>query len=77
MVDLNGKEERLKLENFPKKLKMLRTEGDFLVEQVALFVGVSTASIRNYEAGTNYPNVNRLLKLANLFDVPLEYFFTE
>ena len=77
MFDFNGKEERLTLEYFPKKLKALRTEGNFLVEQVALFAGVSTASIRNYEAGTTYPNMKRLLKLANFFDVPLDYFFTK
>ncbi|EOS7714523.1 helix-turn-helix transcriptional regulator, partial [Enterococcus hirae] len=35
------------------------------------------ASIRNYEAGTTYPNVERLLRLANFFDVPLDYFFKE
>ncbi len=77
MFDFNGEEERLKLENFPKKLKVLRTERNFLVEQIALFVGVSTASIRNYEAGTTYPNVKRLLKLANFFDIPLDYFFKD
>ncbi|EGP5595297.1 hypothetical protein BH743_12225 [Enterococcus faecium] len=77
MFDFKGKDDQLKLEIFPKKLKELRTEQNFLVEQIALFVGVSTASIRNYESGTTYPNVERLLKLANFFDVPLDYFFKE
>lgn len=77
MFDFNGKEERVKLEYFPRKLRTLRMEGNFLVEQVALFAGVSTTSIHNYEAGKNYPNVKRLLKLANFFDVSLDYFFTE
>ncbi|EOS7839749.1 helix-turn-helix transcriptional regulator [Enterococcus hirae] len=77
MFDFNRKEDQLKLEIFPKKLKALRTERNFLVEQIALFAGVSTASIRNYEAGTTYPNVERLLRLANFFDVQLDYFFKE
>ncbi|EGP4929905.1 helix-turn-helix transcriptional regulator, partial [Enterococcus faecium] len=29
------------------------------------------------ESGATYPNVERLLKLANFFDVPLDYFFKE
>lgn len=71
------KQRELELEYFPKKLKALRNERNFLVEQVALFVGASTTTIRTYEAGKSFPNVQRLIKLANFFDVSLDYFFTE
>lgn len=74
---IERKEKRFKAELVAKKLRTLRVENHLLVEQVALLAGVTTTSIRSYEAGTTFPNVPRLVKLANFYDVSLDYFFTE
>lgn len=77
MFRFSYEEDKLKAELFSKNLKKIREERELIVEQIALLAGVSTASIRSYEAGTTLPNVKRVLKLANFFDVSLDYFFTE
>lgn len=74
---IERKEARLSMAYLPKKIRALRVKNELLVEQVALLIGVTTTSIRSYEAGTTVPNVAKLVTLANLFDVSLEYFFME
>lgn len=68
------KEEKLDAAYLPEKLKGLRNKAMFSVEQMALLSGVTVQSIRSYEAGLTSPNVKRLVKLANFFDVSLDYF---
>lgn len=74
---IERKEARLSMAYLPKNLRALRVKNELLVEQIALLIGVTTTSIRSYEAGTTVPNVAKLVTLANLFDVSLEYFFMD
>lgn len=54
-------------------LRQLRIERGWSQMAVGLDVDVSTSSIQQYEAGTNYPSVKTLIRLADLFDVSLDY----
>ncbi|AEJ87167.1 TPA: helix-turn-helix transcriptional regulator [Enterococcus hirae] len=74
---MDCEEEKLKSKYFSKKLRKLRLEHGFVIEEVALLLGVSGNTIRNYETNNGKPSIDRLIKLANVFNVSLDYFFTE
>ena len=61
------------MQYFGERLKRLRIEHNLTQEQLAQRVGVLKASISSYELGKQYPTINTLIKLCNLFDVSADY----
>lgn len=58
---------------FKDKLKQLRTERNLTQADVAKGIGVSAATIGNYEQGTREPRNNEMWqKLANYFDISVD-----
>ena len=58
---------------FPKKLKQLRQNREWSQGQVAMKIGVDLQRISKYERGVLYPTTELVLKIANLFEVSLDY----
>lgn len=53
------------------RLRTLRIEAAMTQQQVARAVGVSTQSVRNWEAGRNGPGAEAFSKLSDLFNIPI------
>ncbi|WP_195543648.1 helix-turn-helix domain-containing protein [Massiliimalia timonensis] len=54
-------------------LAELRKDKGLTQKEVAEIIGVSPATISNYEIGIIYPSVENLIKLAELFDVNCDF----
>ena len=59
--------------DFPKKLKQLRQSKEWSQGQVAMKIGVDMQRISKYERGVLFPTTELALKLADLFEVSLDY----
>lgn len=59
------------------KIKSFRVEKGFSSVQVADLLGISESTYRRYETDKNYPDVNLLDKMAQLFEKPIYEFFPE
>lgn len=57
---------------FNKKLQELRKEKKLSQEQLAESIDVSRQAIAKWESGKSYPEVDKLIKLSNLFGVSLD-----
>lgn len=55
------------------KLKVLRVEQELRQEDVAKKVDLSLTGYRNIETGQSVPTVGTLIKLADLYNVSLDY----
>jgi len=63
---------------FKQKLRLMRERTGISQEKLAEVVGVSRGSIANYEGGVSYPKNREVYsKLAEYFDVDINYFLTE
>lgn len=62
---------------FHKILKEKRKELGLTQEQLAKQLMVSRSAISNWEIGRNYPDIQSLITIANIFDVSLDYLFNE
>lgn len=58
---------------FGERLKELREEKGMSQQDLAYFLNISRSSVSAYENNTNYPDPQILVKLADLFDVSLDY----
>lgn len=58
---------------FGRRLQSERVLAGKSRKDIAKYLGVSLASISYYETGVNYPTVESLLKLADLFEVSVDY----
>jgi transcriptional regulator with XRE-family HTH domain len=58
---------------FHERLKELRKQSPLMQKDIAAAVGVAVRTFQEYEAGQAEPNIERLIKLADIFDVPLDY----
>ncbi len=54
-------------------LKILRKNKAVTQEEVAKYLNVAPSTYRGYEANTSEPNIETMIKLANYFDVSLDY----
>jgi len=59
--------------DFSIRLKTLRIEKRLKQQDVASALGLSLAGYRCYEQGRAYPEVAKLCKLADFFDVNIDY----
>ena len=59
--------------NFGIHLKALRTSRNLTQKQLAIEVGSSERGIQQYELGERKPAYDKLIALADYFDVSLDY----
>jgi transcriptional regulator with XRE-family HTH domain len=55
------------------RLKELRTEKGMTQNEVAKVIGYSSLSYARYEKGEREPDINTLCKLADYFEVSVDY----
>jgi Predicted transcriptional regulators len=60
-----------------QKLQHLRKEKNWTQDELGKLIGIHGRSIGKYEAGMSNPSRETLQKLANIFEVPMEYFLVE
>lgn len=58
---------------FAKRLAKLRKERQMSQQQLALMLGCSRGQIGNYELGSREPDILTLVKIADFFQVTLDY----
>ena len=56
-----------------KRLKDCRKEKGFTQGQVAIYCDITEKAYQNYELMTREPKLEILIKIADLFDVSLDY----
>lgn len=60
-------------EKLAERLRMERARKRVTQKQVADATGTTDVAICRYEAGTRVPTINKLMALAEYYDVSLEY----
>lgn len=61
------------LYGFSKKIKDLRMQNEWTQAFVASKLGITYQSYQAYELGKTVPNLENFIKLADLYDVSLDY----
>ncbi|MFD1929286.1 XRE family transcriptional regulator [Sporosarcina siberiensis] len=64
-------------ELFSKRLRKLREDSGITMVELAGVLGMSQATISEWEKGNKFPRAGALQGLAIHFNVPMEYFFKE
>jgi len=59
--------------SFSERLKQLRTSKNLTQKQVYTAINMSEIGYQRYEYGTREPAYNKLIALADFFDVSLDY----
>ena len=62
---------------FGEKLSKLRKEYNYTQEQLADILGVSRQSISKWESDIAYPETDKLIKIAKIFDCSMDYLLKE
>jgi transcriptional regulator with XRE-family HTH domain len=55
------------------RLKKLRKQNHYTLQNIADAIGVSNGAVANYENEKREPNIATLIELANYFDVSVDY----
>ena len=58
---------------FAQRIKQLRKEKNFKQQQLADQFSVKLRTYQGYEYGESYPDVAKLVAIADFFDVSLDY----
>ncbi len=58
-----------------ERLKLARHDADLTQNQVALRTGINRATLANWEVGRTEPDADTVVKLAELYQVSLDYLF--
>lgn len=58
-----------------QNIKHLRKQKKITQEELGRMIGVKKAAVSTYEIGRNYPSVESLLKMVDLFEINMEDFF--
>ena len=58
--------------SFRDNLQALRAERNMTQEQVAMLLGVSRQSVTKWEAAKSYPEMDKLLKICQIFECSLD-----
>ncbi len=61
------------LYNFSKIIKELRKQSGMTQKEVAEKLAIKTQSYQSYETGITVPSLQKFIKLADLFDVSLDF----
>lgn len=56
-----------------KRLSTLRKHHGYSLEKVGQSIGISGTAFRKYEVGHSYPSYETLIKIADFFNVPLDF----
>jgi transcriptional regulator with XRE-family HTH domain len=64
---------RIRMELFAQRLKTLRIEKQVTQRAIANYLDITDTAYGFYEQGKNYPNMDILIKLADYFEVSLDY----
>ena len=59
--------------NIGKRLRKLRIEHNLTQNEVSILTGIKRSSIASYELNEHLPPVDKLIQLANLYKVSLDY----
>lgn len=59
--------------SFSERLKSLRIECGINQTKLGAEIGVTVKQIQRYESGESEPTLSKLLRLADFFDVSLDY----
>ena len=62
-----------KMSNFALRMKELRKERNLKQQEIADTFSVKLRTYQGYEYGESYPEVAKLLVIADFFDVSLDY----
>ena len=65
--------EGVRLTRFGEILMQLRQEKHLSQAELGRIIYVSGGTISNYENGVHYPDVEKLFKLADYFEVSIDY----
>jgi len=63
------------INSFYNRLKNLRGENNLLQKDLAEMLGLAQTTIANYEQGKRFPDEQTLLKIADFFNVSMDYLF--
>lgn len=58
---------------FNERLKQLRTSKDIIQKELAKFLEITPNAYQNYEYRLRKPNMETFVKLADYFDISLDY----
>ncbi len=58
-----------------KRIKQLRENGKISQRELARQLGISNRAVSKWELGISCPSTENLVKIADIFNVPLEFFF--
>ena len=58
---------------FGERLKILREKYSLKQSELALILGIGRASISNYEVGSRIPDIDVTIKMADYFNVSIDY----
>lgn len=59
--------------NIGKRLRKLIIEHNLTQNEVSILTGIKRSSIASYELNEQLPSVDKLIQLANLYKVSLDY----
>lgn len=60
---------------FHERLKYLRKNNNITQKTISNYLGIHINSYQKYEQGTREPNFDALLKIADYFNVSIDYLF--
>ena len=58
---------------FNENLKDLRLRSALMQKEIASLLGVSVRTFQGWESGRSEPNIEKLIKLADLFHVSIDF----
>lgn len=64
-----------KIGSFYNRIRNLRIENNLLQKDLAEMLGLAQTTIANYEQGKRFPDEETLLKIADFFNVSMDYLF--
>ena len=60
-----------------EKIKELRLKKEWTQEELGEFLNVSRSAVSSWEVGRNYPDLETVIALSDLFEIPLDYLLRE
>ena len=63
--------------SFGKKIKLARVELDLTQTKLAQKINTKQKNISRYETGASLPSIDTLVKIANVLNKKVGYFFSE
>ena len=60
-----------------ERIKMKRVEKEWTQEHLAKLLQVSRSTVSGWEVGRNYPDLDMIVRISDLFDVPLDQLLRE